>query len=362
MGRIPGAMAALGVAVLGWGCGDSTGTGTGDAAQLIVDPQDVFVSQGSDRTVLIRAVDGVGAAMDATVIVDSVGPGISVAAAPGYAPPNELDGALEFQTLNRELALSVMGEQLTRTSFGIATEGREAGVTVTVLPEGRVPVQFSGAELRLGDTLVLDVSAPLRFGPDFQIVKELNSSGCRTLFPCPGFRTLDVSADGRRATVLPLEDFSGRIELEGMSLDYADELSLRSVPEADELRVVLPARPIPGTNDTASAPSIAMPLPGEAVTLIDAPPAEYSGGEFSKYYRLVAAQTASFNFELFSPSGSYDVYLLDDETGDWNWLASNWSAGQRPLFSGTYVLKITAGPCCTYGYVRLEISAAPQGP
>ncbi len=344
------------VMILVASCGDAAGPGAGDAEKLIVDPHELFVLQGSERVVLVRVVDGIGSALNTSITLESIGPGISVVAAPGYPVPEETDGMLVFQTSNGELALSVSGEELTRTSFRVAAEGREAGITVTVLPKGRLPVQFSDAEMRLGDTLELEVSAPFTFRPDFELETELSGCGESVCF-----RTLDIGPDGRSATIFPLADFRGRIRLEGISLDYARELSPPGVPQNDELLVGMPPEPLPGTNEIASAPSITMPLPGEVVTLIDAPPDEFSDGEFSKYYRLVASRSASFGFQIHSRSGLYEFYLREVGAADWTWLGSSWSPGQMPLFNGTYILKIT-GDGWPVDYVRLDISAAPQDP
>lgn len=324
----------------------------GDAARLVVTPQQIFIDQEDTEGLLVRVEDDQGAAVVAPVTISNISGGITVEGDSAFRPIFNADGDLVYNPTSTEFRIFVTGDELVAGGFTVSAGGFTEEVAVTVLPN-ELDVTFSNETPAIGELVTLTAPPLFRFNPDSEVEFAIGEA-----------ITYEVAADGTTLTFLPLPGSAGAITVTHVTPTYSTGLSLDFA--ASTTAQVSLESPY-STEDPNTAPTIVSGLAiGDSVLIYDA---AYAVNQFS-HIEITEAGTV-LDIELdWDGSADIDMVVCNADCSDYPGIAGFAGAtGSHPEHitvefenPGTYTLYNNVYGGTQGGYYRIRILRVPPPP
>jgi pre-peptidase len=241
--------------------GDPTENLRSGIAQLNPSPSQLFIEQGKTTSVDVTATDEQGNVIQTAFVVapTDIGQGIGVVRDLAFRNVFVNDSTSAPPDIDTQFRFRVTGNDLVSTAFKIRAGDDSVVVPVRVTPApGTIPLAtVASTGPNASDTTVLTLPAPYIFG-----------AGAAVTFDAGGAIVLSTSADGRSMSIFPPPGATSAATITGIGLDYLPELgdsTFSNVP----LTIGTTVPPQPGTDDPATAPTIALPASGSSVAFYD---------------------------------------------------------------------------------------------
>jgi hypothetical protein len=314
MNRLTSGMIPLFALLAVTGCGsEPTESFRDGVARLDASPSTILIRQGKTGTVQVTAVDGQGNPVASAMEIKSVGAGITVKRDSAYAPQyngTEISVPAEAPTFQ----FIVSADQLASTSFTVAVGDKEVTVPVnTEADPAAVPIAtVTSTGPNASDPTVLTLPAPFVFGPDVAVA-----------FDAGGAIVTGVSDDGRTLTIFPPPGATSKGTVTGIALEYLPQVSLTdSTDVALTIGTSVPAQP--GTDNPATAPTVALPASGGTTAFYDGAAfgspvcGEANDGVPCQLYKISLPADGSFDATIgWSNTTDLGLYVLSaDGTTD----------------------------------------------
>jgi hypothetical protein len=284
-----GGFLLAGLIVLSGCSGDPTGDLVGSGITVQSNPSSLFMAQGEQKAVIVSVRDAQGNEQDITGFSFQGGSGITVTEDTTYLRTS-------VGQLGTSRRLFIDGVTPTASSVSVSANGQTSTVPVRVTPIGAT-VTLSNATPAANEGLVITLPAGFKFGAG----AGANVAGAAGI-------TTSVAPDSTSATVILPPGTTGTITVDSVAVDFVPGV-LFSLPTTETVTVGA-ATPLPGTDNPATAPALAIPPPGGATGLYDAPDFAAS---VNRFYRLDITEPGDYDITLNWDLGSdLDMILCFD--------------------------------------------------
>lgn len=285
--------------------GDPTDSLRGGVEKLNPTPSQIFLVQGRTGAVVVSATDGQGNQVETAFELTNTGPGLSVERDPTFRPVYLNDTLLAPPERDALFRYRVTANQLVSSSFTITAEGKDVVVPVNVTPDPllipQAAVATSGPNPQ--DTVTLTLPAPYAFQGTASVAFDVGNAV-----------VVGRATDGSTLKVLALPGSTGAGAITGVNISYLPTVPLAtSTDTTTPVAINTTVTAIPGTDNPATAPDIAIPAAGEQTGLIDV--GVFAAGVLGadRIYKLTVTEADSLTATVnWANDADIDVALCSD--------------------------------------------------
>lgn len=241
--------------------GDPTASLRNGVDKLNPTPSQVFLQQGKTTNVDVTATDDQGNQIETAFAITNIGPGLTVERDVTFRPVFVNDTLLGPPATDAIFRFRVTANTLVSSSFTVTADNIDVVVPVNVTPD---PLLIPSAAVSTSgpapqDTISLTLPAPYAFQGTASVAFDVGNAV-----------VVGRSPDGSILKVLALPGSTGVGAINGVNINYLPTIPLTtSTDPATPVVVNTTVTAIPGTNDPATAPVIALPAAGEQTGFID---------------------------------------------------------------------------------------------
>lgn len=270
-----------------WSCtSDPTADEAGVPTAIAANPTVAFVNQGASTLIKFGLMDELGGLVPSTWSIGSVSPEFTVTFDSTYRVVYNPDGTLVLPDNQSEIRVTVTGVSAGAGSFTVSASGITKTITVSVVPTD-VPATFNTTTPDIGEDLVLTMPAGI-------VLQDTAT------FATPAGAPIVISraADGTSVTLQVAPGTNSPIQINGVRPTWADlNLALATTQTITANNV----SPYPGSDATATAPTITLPAVGGSFTWYDL--AQTS----PQYYKFTVADTTTLTTTINWQDDSGDI-------------------------------------------------------
>lgn len=264
--------------------GDPTSEFRDGPSQIFAEPSTVFIDQGDVQEVIVRVVDEAGDPLAAEWEVTNPGSGISVERNPNFQPTTAgapLESEAQF--------IVTAGASPGATSFTVSVGDISTDIAVNIMPASLGSATFSNATPALNEPVTLTAEG-FTFLPDAVVTVGTGPAGI-------------VGNDGTSITFVPQPGSTGPALIDNVAVNFLPDIPLSLTTDAE---ITVPAGPVGGTEDPATAPVIPNPPPGGQSFFFDNP--DFAATP-DHWYQLTVTEAGLYTISVDWDIGS-DIDLI----------------------------------------------------